>query len=164
MATLKDIKRKYRLYESTELPMEIDVNSVSLPSYGDIVGSKPDELAYANEYWTRSPGIGKHRVICVNRRGYIEDDGNGSFFSFIAVRPVFHIQKNLYVRGFKRGDKVKLGNIQCIVLSPWMLLYNDKVITNQFDKSTNDYDKSEIKQFVQDEFGKYVGQQELTRE
>lgn len=110
----------------------------------------PRELR-AREYWwwLRSPGYFQDYAACVSGGGsvyyygcYVNDDYSG-------VRPAFVIpglDSKIY-------DQVHVGGCVCTVVDKDLVLADDVVCYHRFDAKSNDWNKSELKAFIEsDEF------------
>lgn len=114
----------------------------------------PRELR-AREYWwwLRSPGYFQDDAACVSGGGsvyYLGDDVNDVG---VCVRPAFVIpglDSKIY-------DKVHVGECVCTVVDKDLVLADDVVCYHRFDTDSNDWDKSELKAFIEsNEFAKIL--------
>ena len=104
---------------------------------------------YTGWWWLRWPGD------YLSYAAYVRNDGSvfyiGSSVDCVdgAVRPAFKI-RNLKS---KTGDKVFVNNTLCTVTGTDVVFPDSVVCLHRFDPNANDYEKSEIKAFINsDEF------------
>lgn len=109
-------------------------------------------------WWLRSPGFYSSSACSVNNGGYVDRGyyGNANCTD-IGVRPAFYIP-HLSSNGCKPGDKITVGTkTVCTVISDDIALADNIVCKHRFDRSSNDWNASEIKKFINsDEFWKFV--------
>ena len=139
---------KYRAIPKYELS---DIDEVFLLSADEWERAKEIEPVpkHTGWWWVRSPGNNTYlaadvrNVGSVSIRGYYIDDDS------VAVRPAFKI-RNLIT---KTGEKVFVSNTLCTVIDTNAVLSDSGICLHRFDPCTNDYEKSEIKAFINsDEF------------
>lgn len=109
-------------------------------------------------WWLRSPGYYSDSVCYVNYDGYVYDYYYYyTYITYIGVRPAFYIP-HLSSNGCKPGDKITVGTkTVCTVISDDIALADNIVCKHRFDRSSNDWNASEIKKFINsDEFWKFV--------
>lgn len=108
---------------------------------------------YTGWWWTRSADIFSDSSCYVNFGGSVRSSYVDHFYN--GIRPAFIIRNSLPL--LKRGDHVFVGNIPCTVVSPVVVLADYPVCLHRFDEDSNDYETSEIKEFINsDEFAALV--------
>lgn len=104
-----------------------------------ILSSVPKLTGY---WWTRSPGFSGY-ACNVDYIGSVYD-GCSTCNSSYGVRPAFRIPK----LKSKIGSKILVVNTICTVIGKGYALSDTVVCQHRFDAKSNDYAKSEIKQFI----------------
>ena len=107
-------------------------------------------------WWLRSPGCSSYFAASVYTVGdvdyggfYVDDDS-------FCVRPALQIS-NLQSSNLLIGDVFEVGNYKFRVISENLAwLYEQDIGQRRFDKKTNIYEQSEIKQFVDDWFERVI--------
>lgn len=98
-------------------------------------------------WWLRSPNSTRYDIA------YVDLDGSVDCYSYYVkcgyggVRPVLKI-KNLKSSNLKVGDEFTITDVKFTVISEEYAITNDIICCRSFDERMNDYEKSEIKQFV----------------
>lgn len=106
----------------------------------------PKEMLDCGEWWwIRSPGDNQYNAAGVNSYGSIYYNGSYVRCEGGCVRPVFIIS-NL---GSKIGAKVRVGNCVCTVIDKDLAFADDVVCDYRFDGKSNNWDKSELKAFIE---------------
>lgn len=98
----------------------------------------------------RSPGNYLTLVASVYRDGLVNI--TNVFNATCCIRPALIIE-NIESSGFQVGDIFKVGRWEFKVISnnlAWM--YNQDIGYHRFDEMSNDYEKSEIKKFIDEWF------------
>ena len=120
-----------------------------------------DERAYSNWWWLRTPGYFLFCSIEVNPDGSVNRNGNYVNDSSVCVRPALTIE-NLDSSNLKIGDTFKIKEYEFRVISANLAwLYRQDIGNCTFHKEleaddVNDYEKSDIKKFVDEWFEKEV--------
>lgn len=100
-------------------------------------------------WWLRSPGSGSNCAAIVYGDGSLHS--NGYYFRNIynAVRPVLRIEKS---SNLKVGDRIMAYNFPFIVIDAkeGLAIAEVPIAFRRFDNDSNDYKKSEIRQFLLD--------------
>ena len=100
-------------------------------------------------WWLCSPGYYSTLATCVYGSSITNDYGDDVKYDFGRVRPAFKIP-NLKL---EIGSKIFVENTLCTVIDTDYALSDIAVCQHRFDKKSNDYETSEIKQFINsDEF------------
>jgi len=119
----------------------------------------PSELRrYARWWWLRSPGKFFNSAASVHSDGFISLYGNTVNVSN-AIRPVLQI--NIKSSNLQIGDVFEFGGKEFRVVSDNLAFCLSDIGTYPFRKNwkttdANDYEKSDVKKFVDDWFNKYV--------
>lgn len=159
----KHIKYRGRIYEAVESNNRYaDVTAVDLLSIEETKQIPQDILQYDFYWWLQSPGGRSNYAACALANGTVDAEGYIVNYGDIYVRPAFMIP-NLKEFNLSIGEEIMLGDIKCIVISDDKVLYDDELIDYWFDSKSNNYAKSEIKRKIQDEFGKYLGKQNISQ-
>ena len=106
-------------------------------------------------WWLRSPGNFQDYAAGVCLDGSASHIGRRVYYSNYGVRPVLKI-KNFQSSNLKIGDEFIIKDVKFTVISENYAITNDIICNRGFDKKTNIYEKSEIKQFVDDWFKKNI--------
>lgn len=114
-----------------------------------------------NSWWLRSPGCTRLRVAIIDNSGKIDERGYYVDYVYAAVRPAlkFDLEPSDNPFWYKPekliGTKIKYGNYLWTVLNlePGSIyaLCDAVVSTGRFDIRTNDWDKSELKRWLETE-------------
>ena len=108
---------------------------------------------YTSWWWLRSPGTFSYYAVVINSDSDFADYGYYVHNRYVCVRPSFRVPN------FKSkiGSKIFIENTLCTVIDTDYVLSDIVICRHKFDKESNDYDKSEIKQFINsDEFKKML--------
>ena len=110
----------------------------------------PRELLACGEWWwLRSPGSIQYDAAIVATDGSVYHGGDDVSNDLDCVRPAFVIpglDSKIY-------DQVHVGGCVCTVVDKDLVLADDVVCYHRFDAKSNDWNKSELKAFIEsDEF------------
>lgn len=110
----------------------------------------PRELLACGEWWwLRSPGRNQLDAATVSSGGSVCYNGHIVTYGSDCVRPAFVIpglDSKIY-------DQVHVGGCVCTVVDKDLVLADDVVCYHRFDAKSNDWNKSELKAFIEsDEF------------
>ena len=107
-------------------------------------------IPYINSWWwLRSPGFYSNCAAHVVNDGSVSNYGNDVFLSNDAVRPALKISNPEF-------DPLKIGERFVKYSFPWIKIDNNLAIAEvliafrRFDKESNEYETSEIRQFLKD--------------
>lgn len=119
-----------------------------------------DLRKHANWYWLRSPGDFSRSVASVDYEGYVFNYGLPAYSSHISVRPALYI-KNIESSIFKVGDTLMFGGKEFEIISDSLALCSSDIGKCAFRKDrnaedANDYEKSDVKKYVDDWFNKAI--------
>ncbi len=107
---------------------------------------------HTSRWWLRSPGENSDCACYIDYFGYVYGYCNTDL-TVIGVRPTFKIPG----LSFNVGEKIFVGNTLCTVIYSEYILSDSIICKHRFDENTNDYNKSEIKKFINsDEFKKML--------
>ncbi len=95
-------------------------------------------------WWLRSPGYYSTGAADVDYDGGISSYDDRVNYSDVCVRPAFRCL------GFPPivGEKVFVGNTLCTVIDADYALSDNAICQHRFDSESNDFEKSEIKAFL----------------
>ena len=103
---------------------------------------------YADWWWLQSPGVNSYLVTYVSRHGGVNDIGNYGDSSSPTVCPVLKVL-NLESPNLELYEMYNVNNEYIgIYIGGNKFLYKGKAIHHRFDGESNDYETSEIKQFL----------------
>ena len=137
----------YAFYLMPKFPVA-QIEEVTLLSSEDWKHAREVAPIYTGTWWLRDPDEDDYLVYAVANGGVVDCWGFPPR-TLLGVRPAF-IVKNT---GLKRGDKLLVGNTVCTILKDDLVLSDTVIALHKFDRRTNNYDKSEIKQYINsDEF------------
>ena len=110
----------------------------------------PRELLACGEWWwLRSPGYYQYTAAFVSTDGSVSYGGDCVYSDRGCVRPAFVIpglDSKIY-------DQVHVGGCVCTVVDKDLVLADDVVCYHRFDAKSNDWNKSELRAFIEsDEF------------
>lgn len=104
------------------------------------------------DWWLRSPGQFSFIAASVNRTGTVDAYGSSVYYSFIGVRPALRLNIS-DSSNFQPGDKVQLLNLDWTVLdvseNQIYVLTNDIVAKRRFDLTSNSWESSELKAWLE---------------
>ena len=115
-----------------------------------------EERSYHCWWWLRSPGYFSYNAADVSSDGDVYYYGIYVDDGYRCVRPALQIS-NLKSSDLQIGDTFEVGDYNFRVISEnlaWM--YAQDIGQHIFDKKTNIYEQSEIKQFVDDWFDEEI--------
>ena len=98
------------------------------------------------QWWLRSPGNGSNYAADVRYDGSIDYYGYNVNGDGDAVRPALHLESPAY----KIGDRVIEAGFPWIVIDEGIAIAEVPIAFRRFDPTDNDYDTSEIRQFLMD--------------
>lgn len=118
---------------------------------------------YGNWWWLRVPNAFRNYALNsyasnVDSDGSVDYSGLGVQFSDVAVRPALKV-KNLSFSNLKIGDVFTFGGKRFEIISDEIAFCLDDIGTCAFRKDwqvvdANDYEKSDVKKFVDDWFNR----------
>lgn len=98
------------------------------------------------KWWLRSPGIDSNHAAGVDINGYVNYYGSLVYCVHDAVRPALHLESPAH----KIGDRVIEAGFPWIVIDKGIAIAEVPIAFRWFDPTDNDYDVSEIRQFLMD--------------
>ena len=114
-------------------------------------------LACGRWWWLRSPGSYQYDAAIVRSDGSVNHYGNYVNYDDVCVRPAFvipgldsKIYDKVQLGGYRytlNGDYI--GGCVCTVVDKDLLLADDVVCRHHFDAESNNWDKSELKAFIE---------------
>ena len=159
----------YLIYKGTVQDIgQLEIHSATLFS-ADGAEILPRRLRkYSNFWWLRSPGIKSYDVLTVYNDGYVDYHGSSVDDAYNAVRPALKIS-NLEFSNLKIGDIFEFGGKIFEVISNNMAFCKQDIGRCAFRKDAtapdaNDYEKSDVKKFVDDWFNKSIKEVEKMNE
>ena len=117
----------------------------------------PDELLSCGEWWwLRSPGSYHDCAAGVSLDGFINCNGYYVHYGGDCVRPAFvipgldsKIYDKVHIGGYRYTlDGNYIGGCLCTVIDKDLVLADDVVCRHRFDLKSNDWDKSELKGYI----------------
>lgn len=122
----------------------------------------PRELLACGEWWwLRSPGSIQYDAAIVATDGSVYHGGDDVSNDLDCVRPAFvipgldsKIYDKVHIGGYRYTfDGDYIGGCVCTVVDKDLVLADDVVCYHRFDAKSNDWNKSELKAFIEsDEF------------
>ena len=122
----------------------------------------PRELLACGEWWwLRSPGRNQLDAATVSSGGSVCYNGHIVTYGSDCVRPAFvipgldsKIYDKVHIGGYRYTlDGDYIGGCVCTVVDKDLVLADDVVCYHRFDAKSNDWNKSELKAFIEsDEF------------
>lgn len=104
-------------------------------------------------WWLRSPGSDQDRAAYAGYGVAVYEHGSYVRDASIAVRPAFRIS-NLES---KIGDKIMIGKTWCTIIDEGLVLADSPVCEHRFDSKSNNWESSELKEFINsEEFKKMI--------
>lgn len=108
----------------------------------------PDEMRHYKDYWwLQCPGYLPDCVAVVDKDGFVLDCGIDINEGKVAIRPVLTVS-DIGSSELNVGDRIIIQKKSYVYIGNNRLLYNDEPIYHRFDLESDDYEKSEIKQIV----------------
>lgn len=95
-------------------------------------------------WWLRSPGYNSIRAADVNYDGSVSSNGDRVNYDDGAVRPTLYFNST----NFDIGDRFVFLGVTWIVLDKNLAIAEMPITFSRFDKETNDYEKSEVRQYL----------------
>ena len=126
---------------------EVDLIGITLLSVDEAENIRCGERACGLRWWLRSPK-GCFRVAYVRGDGTVGLDGDAIDFKWNAVRPAL-IYKSEKLHA---GDEIIFNDYKFRVIDEKYALCTTYIRLNRFDFESNDYEKSEIKNLLQEWF------------
>lgn len=140
------VEKKTVIYVETEL----EIKGVTLLST-DEAEVLPLRLRKYNNWWLRSPGFFSFTTAIVHDDGSIDINGNDTDYGSGVIRPALKISK-LEASGLEIGDVFLFDDKEFEVISDSLAFCTTDIGKHQFDANSNDYEKSEIKKYVDEWF------------
>lgn len=125
-----------------------DIESVTLLSIEEYRKNKDIIPVSRSWWWIRSPGTYKKNAAYVFIDGEAYQEGYKVYSNSASVRPVFYLRPEI-MEGLRPMDKVVIGNFPATVLSNGACLLDSDVCNHRFDEDDNNWEQSEIKQFIE---------------
>lgn len=121
-------------------------------------------LAIGDSWWLRTPG-----TFCGTAE--VDENSNVNYFglkvdyNWCGVRPALTV-KNLDSLNYEIGETVKVLGLTAQYIGDNSVLLCESIAKHRFDSKSNDYETSEIKQFIEEwlETKKNEGKHKMTRE
>ena len=136
--------------KSRKLP---DIDHADLLSAEEVEKLPKLILRHGDWWWLRSPGYGSSNAIGVHRDGSTGDGGYYVNIANLTVRPALRLTN---LNDYKVGDDFKFGGKWFRVINERTALCLDDVGKHRFDSSSNNYETSEIKQYIDDWFDNFI--------
>lgn len=145
-----------KIIQTTETT-EIEITGATLLSIGEVKKLPTELRKYDHWWWLQSPGDDQFVTTLVHFDGSICSSGVCVNYSDVMVRPTLRI-KNLRSSNLKIGDTFKFGGIEFEIISNDFAFCKSDIGCHYFREDwksddANDYEKSDIKKFVDDWFG-----------
>lgn len=100
-------------------------------------------------WWLRwSHGYIQNNAPFVGNVGGVRGYGGTIYCDIGAVRPALQIKNH----DLKIGDQFKFGRWEWTVISRYLAICNQKICDHRFDKESNNYEESEVKAIVDNDF------------
>ena len=103
-------------------------------------------LAKGKWWWLRSPGHFSDRVASVHYDGSVDDFGDSVYNDYGAVCPALKIEN---LPNLKIGETIKVLGRMAQYIGNDMVLLVEPIGYRRFDADSNNYDKSEIKAWLE---------------
>lgn len=152
---------KAKIEKLVREPCELEIIGATL-----LTADEAEQLLTAKDrackswWWLRSPGDGWYYAAVVTDFGSVLAYGRGVNDVSVGVRPALRIA-NLASINLKIGDEFDIGGRRFRIISNYLALCNSIVGYSRFDAKNNDYERSEIKAFV-DAWFERASRQEAT--
>ncbi|GEM_PF-3870538 len=127
-----------------------DIESVSLLSMDEYKKNRDLIPVVKCWWWINSPGIYKKNAMYIFIDGEIYTEGYKVDSDRAGIRPVFRLKPEA-AHGLKLGEKVIIGKYSATVLDNDSCLLDDVVCNHRFDIASNNWEKSELKSFIESE-------------
>ena len=133
-----------------------EVALLSASGWEDVLASVPNVLIESSHrWWTCSPCRAHDCVVFVNVDGSIYHPGTYVMSEKIWIRPVFRIRPRT-TKILLPGTKVTVGAFDGVVINDiqhtnqeyYDVLCNTVTTSHSFDSETNEFDNSEIKEYI----------------
>lgn len=131
-----------------------DILSITLLSIEEARSLPIEVREYVDWWWLRSPGDRSDHAAYVCCGGSVDNYGGYVSVNSNGVRPVLTI-KNLKSYAPELYSDILINGKKLIVIDEDKVLYSDKPVYHYFNKTLkrgNDYEKSDVKRFVENEF------------
>lgn len=137
---------------------ELEITRATLLSTEEIEKLPIELREYSREWWSRSIGANQIYAASVYYDGSVNDEGYNVNYTFNCIRPALII-KNLGSSAFQIGDRFILGGKKFKVINEVTAFCLEDIGTCAFREDwraddANDYEKSDIKKFIDDWFDK----------
>lgn len=133
-----------------------DILGVTLLSLEEYKENKDIIPNTDNWWWLRSPGIYNAYAAYIFMDGEIYADGYKVSSPRAGVRPLIYLNPEK-AKLLKPGDKVNICKFPATVMEDRSVLLDEGICCRRYDPSSNDWDKSELKSFLESkEFLKIV--------
>ncbi len=149
-------------------PCELEITGATLLSVDEAKNLLTIEDRYCiSWWWLRSSDDYQNYAATVTNDGSIYTYGYYVYKDRGGIRPALQIE-NLESSNLKIGDKFYFGNECFKIISDHLALCDSIVDYMYFDESSNDYERSEIKAYIDDWFSKlmnyeiYMVEEEVT--
>ena len=144
--------------------IDIDIIGVTLLS-AEEAEALPKEIRSIDKYWwLRSPGYFNYLAMYVRGDGSVDYNGDDVNYDGFGVRPALEVgyeRMCLVNPRLDRGDKINLAGHTWTVISGQYILCDDIIgkcafRTDWKGSDANDYEKSDVKKFLDDWFEKNI--------
>jgi len=139
----KGFKKINEDYNNHELNIH-DIFLLSAEEYEEYKKRIPHITAW---WWLRSPGSSYDVAANVNTSGSVNNRGINVNYSDGAVRPALRIL-NLKSFNIRIGSSIEIFNRDWVVLDKYLVIAKEPISKHKFDMGYNNYDKSDIKQYL----------------
>lgn len=130
-----------------------EVDEITLLSAEEARKVPKSILACGEWWWLRSPGNYQLSSALVSFDGVVYEYGLLVYFALYTVRPAFRIS-NLES---KIGDKIMISKTWCTIIDEGLALADSPVCEHRFDSKSNNWESSELKEFINsEEFKKMI--------
>lgn len=100
-------------------------------------------------WWLRSPGLRQGSAAYVDLGGSVDCRGGNVSIDYAYVRPALTI-KNLDSFNLKIGETIEVGELIAQYIGDNKVLPCKSIGDHRFDSTSNDYEESEIKKYIED--------------
>lgn len=109
-----------------------------------------EDRRYNDWWWLCSLGADQFDVAFVGYNGSVDEDGGSVNYADVTVRPVLVMSEN---DSLEIGDIFYIGKYKFKVISNTLAwLYDSDIGYHYFDEKTNNYETSEVKEFINNWF------------